>query len=110
MGTKCLIRFDDNPNKVFYGGQMIVGTVLLTLAKEQPVKGLYLFVGCVLPLECVSLCENDGFRSIKLLLYVLLSVTGGTCFITLRIIVIIVWNNQTWRTKGKVSRKLIKTH
>lgn len=39
MATKCLIRFDDNPNKVFYGGQTIVGTVLLTLAKEQSVKG-----------------------------------------------------------------------
>lgn len=53
MSTKCLIRFDDNPNKVFYGGQMIVGTVLLTLTKELPVKGTQAFV-CV----CVFMCAQ----------------------------------------------------
>lgn len=62
MSTKCLIRFDDNPNKVFYGGQMIVGTVLLTLAKELPVKGTY--ASCIYaPLMCLCVCVSSTRRS-----------------------------------------------
>lgn len=37
--TTCEIVFDNNPNRVYYGGQTVSGTVTLTLHKEKTVKG-----------------------------------------------------------------------
>lgn len=44
MSLQCLILFDENIHKVYYSGQLMKGTVLLTLAKDQPVKGIYLSI------------------------------------------------------------------
>lgn len=38
--TTCEIVFDNNPNRVYYGGQTVSGTVTLTLHKEKTVKGI----------------------------------------------------------------------
>lgn len=38
--TTCLIEFDDNPQKVFYGGQLLSGRVTLQLHKEKTVRGV----------------------------------------------------------------------
>lgn len=40
MPTTCDISFD-NPERVYYAGQMLRGTVRLTLTKEQKVRGVY---------------------------------------------------------------------
>lgn len=37
--TTCEIAFDNNPNRVYYGGQTISGSVTLTLHREKTVKG-----------------------------------------------------------------------
>lgn len=40
MPTTCVISFE-NPNRVYYAGQMVRGTVALTLTKEKKVRGVY---------------------------------------------------------------------
>lgn len=40
MPTTCEIDFE-NPEKVFYAGQLLRGTVRLTLTKEKKVRGVY---------------------------------------------------------------------
>lgn len=37
--TACVIEFDNNLQKVFYGGQLLSGRVTLTLHKEKTVRG-----------------------------------------------------------------------
>lgn len=39
MSTRCEITFENNSNKVYYGGQLIVGKVHLTLVKDKILKG-----------------------------------------------------------------------
>lgn len=47
MSLQCLILFDENIHKVYYSGQLVKGTVLLTLPKDQPVRGnIYRFFIC----------------------------------------------------------------
>lgn len=38
--TSCDIYFDNNPSRVFYGGQLLNGRVVLKLFKEKTVRGL----------------------------------------------------------------------
>lgn len=38
--TSCDIYFDNNPSRVFYGGQLLSGRVVLKLFKEKTVRGL----------------------------------------------------------------------
>lgn len=42
MPTTCEIDFDNNPQKVFYAGQLLRGSVRLTLTKENSVRGVYI--------------------------------------------------------------------
>lgn len=42
MSTQCDIVFDNNVNKVFFGGQVVAGEVILTLAKDKTVKSKYI--------------------------------------------------------------------
>lgn len=37
--TSCEILFDNNPNRVYYGGDIIKGSVIITLHKEKIIKG-----------------------------------------------------------------------
>lgn len=37
--TNCKVSFDDNPDRVYYGGQTVRGRVHLTLAKEKTIRG-----------------------------------------------------------------------
>lgn len=39
MSESCEIVFENNPEKVFYGGQLLRGRVKLTLAEPVTVKG-----------------------------------------------------------------------
>lgn len=39
--TSCTIAFDNNPQKVFFGGQTLSGRVVLTLHKEKTVRGIH---------------------------------------------------------------------
>lgn len=41
MPTTCVIEFDNNSEKVFYGGQLLSGKVTLTTTKEKTVRGKY---------------------------------------------------------------------
>ncbi|XP_031621629.1 uncharacterized protein LOC116339736 [Contarinia nasturtii] len=40
--TTCEINFDNNPDRVYYGGQIVRGTVHLALAKEKLIRGIYI--------------------------------------------------------------------
>lgn len=44
MSTICEIEFENNPEKVFYAGQILRGTVNLTLAEEKIVRGIYVLI------------------------------------------------------------------
>lgn len=37
--TNCKVSFDDNPERVYYGGQTVRGRIHLTLAKEKTIRG-----------------------------------------------------------------------
>lgn len=37
--TTCEVSFDDNPDRVYYGGQIVRGFVTLNLAKEKIIRG-----------------------------------------------------------------------
>lgn len=39
MPTQCEIRFDNEPDRVYYGGQSLSGRVTLSLTKEKTVRG-----------------------------------------------------------------------
>lgn len=39
MPTHCEIRFDNEPERVYYGGQLLSGRVMLSLTKEKTVRG-----------------------------------------------------------------------
>lgn len=42
MPTTCVIDFDNNPMKVIYAGQLLRGTVTLTLTAPKSVRGVYI--------------------------------------------------------------------
>lgn len=42
MPTTCEIEFDNNPAKVIYAGQLLRGTVRLTLTEQKSVRGVYI--------------------------------------------------------------------
>lgn len=39
--TTCEITFDDNPDRVYYGGQTVYGRIQLILGKEKTIRGNY---------------------------------------------------------------------
>lgn len=39
--TTCEITFDDNPDRVYYGGQTVYGRIQLVLGKEKTIRGNY---------------------------------------------------------------------
>ncbi|KAG4069549.1 hypothetical protein HA402_006915 [Bradysia odoriphaga] len=41
MSTKCDILFENNFEKVYYGGQLLSGQAIVTLTKEKSVRGIY---------------------------------------------------------------------
>lgn len=44
MSTKCDILFENNFEKVYYGGQLLSGQAIITLTKEKSVRGKYIIV------------------------------------------------------------------
>lgn len=44
MATKCVIHFDNNPQGVFYGGQLLSGTVQLITQKEKTVRAIHITI------------------------------------------------------------------
>lgn len=38
--TSCEILFEKNPNRVYYGGDVVKGNVIITLHKEKIIKGM----------------------------------------------------------------------
>lgn len=42
MSVACEIDFENNPNKIIYTGQVVRGTVRLTLNEEKNVRGVYI--------------------------------------------------------------------
>lgn len=43
MPTQCNIQFDNEPDRVYYGGQSLNGRVTLSLTKEKTVRGTLAF-------------------------------------------------------------------
>lgn len=39
MGTNCEIKFDNNSNGTFISGQMLTGSVVLTLTEKKKFRG-----------------------------------------------------------------------
>lgn len=47
MSTTCKINFDNNRGRVVYAGQLVRGTVQITLQKEKMVRSVYVqLAGC----------------------------------------------------------------
>lgn len=44
MPTTCEIDFENNPEKVLYAGQILSGTIKLTLTSEKRVRGVYILI------------------------------------------------------------------
>lgn len=44
MPTTCEINFENNPEKVLYTGQLLCGTINLTLTTEKTVRGVYILI------------------------------------------------------------------
>lgn len=44
MPTTCIVDFENNPQKVLYAGQLLRGTVQLTLTEEKNVRGVFIHV------------------------------------------------------------------
>ena len=42
MSIDCVIDFENNPSKILYAGQLLRGTVRLTLREEKKVRGVYI--------------------------------------------------------------------
>lgn len=42
--TTCEITFDDNEDRVYYGGQVVRGRVQLVIKKEKTVRGSFKFL------------------------------------------------------------------
>lgn len=42
MPTNCNIEFENNPNRIVYAGQLLRGTVRLTLTEEKNARGVYI--------------------------------------------------------------------
>lgn len=42
MPTICKIDFENNPMKVLYAGQLLKGTVKLTLTSQKDIRGVYI--------------------------------------------------------------------
>ncbi|XP_055312538.1 arrestin domain-containing protein 17-like [Sitodiplosis mosellana] len=42
MPTTCIVDFENNPEKVIYAGQLLRGTVQLTLTEEKNVRGVFI--------------------------------------------------------------------
>lgn len=42
MPTNCKIEFENNPEKIYYSGQIVRGTVKLTLTDAKIVRGIYM--------------------------------------------------------------------
>ncbi len=45
--NKCAIEFDENPSKIYYSGQVINGTIKLTLGEKKKVRGVFAQIICV---------------------------------------------------------------
>lgn len=44
MPTTCEIDFENNPERVLYAGQLLRGTIKLTLDSEKTVRGVYILI------------------------------------------------------------------
>lgn len=44
MPTTFEIDFENNPEKVFYAGQLVRGTIKMTLTSEKTVRGVYIII------------------------------------------------------------------
>lgn len=67
MPTSCEIRFD-HPDKVFYAGQLLRGTVRLTLVKGQKIRNIFVRIfgkAYAHWQENYSIATSDDGRKIK---------------------------------------------
>lgn len=44
MPTTCVLDFENNPEKVVYAGQLLRGSIHLTLTSEKTVRGVYILI------------------------------------------------------------------
>lgn len=60
--TTCAIEFDNNPQKVYFGGQLMSGRVILTLHKAKLVRGALLKCKLVLRLfvTLLNVCLSNA--------------------------------------------------
>lgn len=86
MPTNCEIIFENNDDRVYYGGQTIEGRVRLTLAKGKIVRGNYhirfhlLFSSSFLLLPNVGRQKNcDKWNEFIIFLLFILQLTSQCC-------------------------------
>lgn len=74
MSTKCDIIFENNFDKVYFGGQLLSGQAIVTLAKEKSVRGMsiwkyYKLLGVLRIYEGCRL--RKGKKSIRMVCHML---------------------------------------
>lgn len=42
MPTTCALLFENNPQNVFYSGQLMIGNIHLNLTREKKIRGIFL--------------------------------------------------------------------
>lgn len=61
MPTRCQILFD-HPQKVYYAGEMLSGTVHLTLTKEKIFRGIYIRIYGKAKASFSEYCANKNCK------------------------------------------------
>lgn len=62
MPTTCVIAFE-NPSRVYFAGQLLRGTVNLTLTKEKKVRGVYVRIHGRAYAHWTEYCSTDHNRN-----------------------------------------------
>lgn len=76
MPTKCQIKFDNNPNKIAFSGQLVHITVRLNLTGEIKVRRIYIQLRGTAHVRFVN---NNGYlvRTDEIILNIKRNLTGG---------------------------------
>lgn len=92
--TTCEIVFDNNANRVYYGGQTVGGSVTLTLHKEKTVKGKNELTLFTLTIESISSNCVCSFRNFQQAFTLRFRAMQNVCGASIRV-------TNVWRTGAR---------
>lgn len=57
MAIACEILFDKNPNRVFYTGRSLYGSIRITLKNDKNIRGIFVKINGA----AITICKADNF-------------------------------------------------